>query len=84
MIIARHHRIVELIVKDVIKIPSLVLYSLINPHSIGYSPTGLDLGVLGCAGLLDSGGLYWALVGRVGLGYAVLYAVLLLGLEMFM
>ena len=24
-----------------------------------------------CAGLLGSGGLYWALVGHVGLGYAV-------------
>ena len=27
--------------------------------------------MLGCAGLLGSGALYWALVGRVGLGYAV-------------
>ena len=48
-----------------------VPYSLVNlpnyPHSIGYSPTGLDLGVLG------SGRLFWALVGRVGLGYAVQY-----------
>ena len=37
------------------------------PHSIGYFPTGLDLGVLGCAGLLGSGGLFCALVDCVGL-----------------
>ena len=49
--------------------------------------TGLDLGVLGCAGL------YWAMVGCIGLCWAVLgcagpywayEAVLYYGLEMFM
>ena len=48
-----------------------VPYSLVKApnytHSIGYAPTGLGLGVLGCAGLLGSGGLFWALVGRAGL-----------------
>ena len=41
------------------------------PHTLGYFPTGLDLGVLGCAGLLGSGRLYWAPLGHVGLCYAV-------------
>ena len=55
-----------------------VPYSLVKPpnypHSIGYSPTGLDLGVLG------SGRQFLALVGHVGLGYAVQY----FNLQMFM
>ena len=36
------------------------------PHSVGYSPTGLDFGVLICAGLLGSGGLFWALLCLLG------------------
>ena len=48
-----------------------VPYSLVlppnYPHSIGYSPTGVDLVVLGCAELLGSGDLFWGLVGRAGL-----------------
>ena len=48
-----------------------VLYSLVKPpkypHSIGYSPTGVDLVVPGCAELQVSGGLFWGLVGRAGL-----------------
>ena len=32
-----------------------------------YSPTGVDLVVLGCAELLGSGDLFWGLVGRAGL-----------------
>ena len=37
---------------------------LLQTPGIGYSPTGLDFGVLTCAGLLGSGGLFWALLGR--------------------
>ena len=52
-----------------------VPYSLVKPpnypHSIGYSPKGLDLGVLGCVGLLGSGGLFWVLVGCFGFWWAV-------------
>ena len=48
-----------------------VPYSLVlppnYPHSISYSPTGVDLVVLGCAELLGSGDLFWGLVGRAGL-----------------
>ena len=50
--------------------PDPALYSLLQsfnfPHTLGYSPTALDLGVLECAGLC------WALVGCIGLWWAVL------------